>query len=101
MAFRELSMVDVREVLRRWQMGQSARQIARDGVADRKTASGYINEAVAQGLSASSELTDEVIAQVLRAVQGREAPHQPRCGKRSSPNADKSRRGSSATIRCD
>jgi hypothetical protein len=45
MSFRELSMIDVREVLRRWQSGQSARAIARDGVADRKTAGRYIEAA--------------------------------------------------------
>jgi hypothetical protein len=36
MSFRELTMIDVREVLRRWQSGQSARQIARSGIADRR-----------------------------------------------------------------
>ena len=29
MSFRELNMVDVKEVLRRWQAGQSARQMKR------------------------------------------------------------------------
>jgi hypothetical protein len=38
-------MIDVREVLRRWQAGQSARAIARDGVAERKTAGRYIEAA--------------------------------------------------------
>src|SRR5688572_23724377 len=74
MAFRELSMVDVREVLRRWQLGQSARQIARDGIADRKTAQNYIKQAVAHGFDAKTELIDECVALVLRAVQNREAP---------------------------
>lgn len=32
MSFRELTMIDVKEVLRRWSAGQSARQMARDGV---------------------------------------------------------------------
>jgi response regulator of citrate/malate metabolism len=44
-SFRELTMIDVREVLRRWQAGQSARAIARDGVAERKTAGRYIEAA--------------------------------------------------------
>ena len=34
MSFRELTMTDVKELLRRLAAGQSARQIARDGVAD-------------------------------------------------------------------
>jgi transposase len=74
MAFRELSMIDVREVLRRWQLGQSARQIARDGVVDRKTAQSYIKQAFTHGLRRDHELTDEAIALVTRAVQSRAAP---------------------------
>ncbi len=42
MSFRELTMIDVREVLRRWQSGQSARQIARSEIADGKTAGRYM-----------------------------------------------------------
>ncbi len=74
MAFRELSMIDVREVLRRWQLGQSARRIARDGVADRKTVKSYIEHARGLGLTKSSVLDDDAIASVLRAVQTRVAP---------------------------
>ena len=74
MAFRELSMVDVREVLRRWQLGQSARQIARDGVADRKTVLSYIKQAIESGLERSSILSDERVAEIIRVVQGRAVP---------------------------
>src|SRR5262245_28101638 len=74
MAFRELSMVDVRVVLRRWQLGQSARQIARDGVADRKTVQSYIKHAIESGLEKSSVLSDERVAEIMRAVQSRAAP---------------------------
>lgn len=71
MAFRELSMTDVREVLRRWQVGESARSIARAGVVDRKTAGRYIDVAKKQGVDAQSDLTDEVVARVADAVQVR------------------------------
>jgi hypothetical protein len=37
MAFRELTMIDVKEVLRRWSAGQSDRKIGREAGADRKT----------------------------------------------------------------
>jgi transposase len=74
MAFREMSMVDVREILRRWQLGQSARQIARDQIADRKTAQNYIKETIAIGINERSELTDEIVSAVMRAVQARAAP---------------------------
>ena len=67
-------MVDVREILRRWQLGQSARQIARDQIADRKTAQNYIKEAIASGLTERSELTDQAVAAALRSVQARAAP---------------------------
>ena len=50
MSFRELTMIDVREVLRRMQAGQSARQLARDGVVDRKTALRYFEAARACGV---------------------------------------------------
>ncbi len=71
MSFRELTMIDVREVLRRWQSGQSARQIARSGIADRKTAGRYIEAALACGLAKDSELTDGVVAEVAQRVQAR------------------------------
>ena len=50
MSFRELTMIDVREVLRRMQAGHSARQLARDGVVDRKTASRYFEAAHSCGV---------------------------------------------------
>jgi transposase len=80
MSFRELTMTDVKEVIRRWQSGQSARQIARSGVADRKTAGRYIEAARACGLTADSELTDGMVAEVAARVQARPiaAPSQAR-----------------------
>jgi transposase len=71
MGFREITMTDVREVLRRWQSGQSAREIARNGVADRKTAGRYIEAALGCGLASDSELTDGVVAEVAQRVQAR------------------------------
>jgi hypothetical protein len=71
MSFRELTMTDVKEVLRRWQSGQSARQIARSGIADRKTAGRYIEAARGCGLTAETELTDGVVAEVAGRVQAR------------------------------
>jgi transposase len=71
MSFRELTMIDVREVLRRWQSGQSARQIARSEIADRKTAGRYIEAALACGLGKDAELTDGVVAEVAQRVQAR------------------------------
>ena len=51
MSFRELTMIDVKEVLRRWAAGQSAREMARGGVVSRRTASRYIEAATSLGLA--------------------------------------------------
>jgi transposase len=74
MSFRELTMIDVREVLRRWQAGQSARQMAREGVVSRRTATRYIEAAKELGLALDSELTDEMVRKVAGEVQERPAP---------------------------
>lgn len=71
MTFRELSMTDVREILRRWQAGESARKIALAGVVDRKTAGRYVAAAKRQGVDSNSELTDEIVSRVADAVQFR------------------------------
>jgi transposase len=74
MSFRELTMIDVREVLRRWQAGQSARRIARESGTDRKTVARYIETAQSCELDSQSELSDEVIAEVVQRVQARPLP---------------------------
>jgi transposase len=71
MSFRELTMIDVREVLRRLQAGQSARQLSRDGVVDRKTAGRYFEAARACEVGAETELSDALVGQVARRVQAR------------------------------
>jgi response regulator of citrate/malate metabolism len=50
MAYRELTMIDIREVLRRWTAGQSNRQIARDTGTDRGTVRRYVVAAEAAGV---------------------------------------------------
>lgn len=69
MAFRELRMSDVREVLRRWQAGESLRQMSRAGVGDRKTMTRYVKAATELGLNCDSTLDDETVRRVLHAVQ--------------------------------
>ncbi|NVL83986.1 hypothetical protein, partial [Escherichia coli] len=71
MSFRELTMIDVREVLRRLQAGQSARQVARDGVVDRKTAARYFDAARACEIGTETELSDALVAEVAQRVQAR------------------------------
>jgi transposase len=74
MSFRELTMTDVRELLRRYQAGQSARQVAREGVADRKTAARYFEAAAGAGVDPQRELDEALIADVAQRVQGRPEP---------------------------
>lgn len=66
-------MLDVIEVLRRWQTGLSARAIARAGVGDRKTIGRYVEAAEALGIEKTTELTEDVVRRVLLAVQERPA----------------------------
>jgi hypothetical protein len=74
MSFRELTMIDVKEVLRRWAAGQSARQMAREGVVSRRTATRYIEAATSLGLTPSDELSDERVRGVAQCVQARPLP---------------------------
>ena len=74
MSFRELTMIDVKEVLRRWAAGQSARQMAREGVVSRRTATRYIEAATSLGLAPGDELTDERVRGVAQCVQARPLP---------------------------
>jgi hypothetical protein len=69
MAFRELTMIDVKEVLRRWSAGQGDRKIGREAGVDRKTVPRYTGAARSLGLERGTDLTDEVVHQVAQCVQ--------------------------------
>lgn len=72
MAFREVSVVGVREVLRLWLMGHGTRTIARLAQVDRKTVRRYVEAAQAAGLLLGDEpakLTDELVGEVLGSVR--------------------------------
>lgn len=76
MTYRELNMMDVREVLRRWAAGHSNRKIARETGADRATAARYIAAAEEMGLTPErvQELTDAEVHVIAEVVQGRPLP---------------------------
>lgn len=72
MAFREVGVVEVREVLRGWLEGAGLRPVARRAGVDRKTARRYVDAAVAAGLSREAgpgALSDELIGAVVAAVR--------------------------------
>lgn len=73
MSFREITMQDVREVLRRAQAGQSLRQIARDTGLDRKTVRRYLAEAERQSALSDEPVTEEAARSVGHRVQQRPA----------------------------
>ena len=69
MSFREITMQDVREVLRRREAGQSARRIAREKGLDRKTVGRYLEQANDQCVERDTAVTDEIAGAVGKAVQ--------------------------------
>ena len=72
MAFREVDVIEVREVLRGWLDGGGLRPIAERAGVDRKTARRYVQAAQAAGLArdaALSAVTDELIGAVVEQVR--------------------------------
>ncbi len=67
-------MIEIKEVLRRWQAGQSERQIGRESGVDRKTVARYIHWAVELGIAKDRELDDGVVHAVAQCVQTRPVP---------------------------
>jgi hypothetical protein len=72
MAFREVSVVEVREVLRAWLSGDGLRTVGEWAGVDRKTARRYVQAAEAAGVVRAGglgQVTDEVIGRVVSAVR--------------------------------
>jgi transposase len=62
-------MIEIKEVLRRWQAGHSVRKIGRDTSVGRKAAARYIHWAVELGVPRDRELRDEDVHAVAQCVQ--------------------------------
>jgi transposase len=71
MPYRELTMIDIKEVLRRWSASQSVHQISREGGVDRKTVRRYIRAAESCALVRGRDLTEGEIHEVAQRVQSR------------------------------
>src|SRR5438552_2132783 len=72
MAFREVAVTEIREVLRAWLSGAGLRQVAAQAGVDRKTARRYVAAAVEAGLAGDgglAQLTDELAGQVAQLVR--------------------------------
>jgi hypothetical protein len=71
MAYRELGVIELREVWRRYSAGDGVRAIARGTGGDRKTVAKYIAAAVAVGLHhGAPPPTDEQLAEFVRGLRG-------------------------------
>jgi transposase len=74
MAFREVSVVQVRELLRRWLRGEGERLIAKGAGVSRTTVRNYVAAAVELGVDrggGEEQLSEEVIGQVCERVRPR------------------------------
>ena len=72
MAFREVRVFEVREVLRLWLRGKGLRPIGELSGMDRKTVRRYVDAAVGLGLDRAGgedQLTDELLGQVVERVR--------------------------------
>jgi transposase len=74
MSYRELTMIEVREVLRRWRAGHALRETARDTGLDRKTVRRYVEAAELVGVSRDGELRDDDVRAVAQYVMDRDEP---------------------------
>lgn len=72
MSYREVSVIEVREMLRLWLEGRGFREVARLSGTDRKTVRRYVDRARACGLDRDGDacqLTDEPLAAVIAGVR--------------------------------
>ncbi|WP_210414811.1 IS21 family transposase [Microlunatus elymi] len=74
MSFREVSVVEIREILRLWLAGTGLREVARLSGTDRKTVRRYVEMAQSHGLDRdgdASQLTSELITAVVGGVRSK------------------------------
>lgn len=72
MSYREVSVIEIVEILRLWLQGLGLREVARLSGTDRKTVRRYVDRARACGLDrdgGDGQLTDELVATVIAGVR--------------------------------
>jgi transposase len=72
MSYREVSVIEIREILRLWLEGRGYREVARLSGTDRKTVRRYVDRARACGLDRDGDvcqLTDELLGVVIAGVR--------------------------------
>ena len=96
MSYREVSVIEVREILRLWLRGLGLREVARLSGTDPKTVRRYVDRARACGLDRDGDarqLTDELLAAVIAGVRPSRPNGKSRLGRPSMPRLSRSRRG--------
>jgi transposase len=73
-SFRELTMIEVREVIRQWQAGFGLREMARATRLDRKTVRRYVDVLRGLGVERDAVPDDALVHQVASRVQARAVP---------------------------
>ncbi len=73
-SFRELTMIEVREVIRRWKAEQGLREMSREIGLDRKTVRRYVEVLAELGVARDVELDDALVHEVGKRVQARSLP---------------------------
>lgn len=73
-SFRELTMIEVREVIRRWKAKQGLREMSRETGLDRKTVRRYVEVLAELGVPRDVELDDAIVHEVGKRVQVRALP---------------------------
>ena len=97
MAFREVAVTEIREVMRAWLSGEGLRQVAAQAGVDRKTARRYVAAATEVGLARDgglAQLTDELVGQVAEAVR----PLRPGTASRLAKTLQTNRPGSRSPV---
>ncbi len=61
MSYREVSMLEIKEVLKRKEAGSSARRIARDMGIDRKTVERHLSSIAEAGIGDATEVDEGVL----------------------------------------
>jgi transposase len=85
MSYRELTMTDIKEVLRRWSARQSIHKIARESGIDRKTVRRYVKAAESCVLERGREPSEAEIHEIAQRVQARPLPERSEEGSAIEP----------------
>jgi hypothetical protein len=89
MAYRELGVIEIREALRRFCLGESVRAIVRRTGTDRKTVAKYVAAALGVGLQrGAAGPTDEHVAAALAAGRGPAGGRPGEVSKRLTPHRE-------------